>query len=201
MAKLYFRYAAMGAGKSLDLLKVAYNYSERDMRTMIFNSALDNRIDTGCISSRTGITQKCNTFTKDTKFLDIITKDISSTTSKLDCVLIDESQFLTKDQVMDLVLCTIKFDIPVICYGLRTDFIGNLFEGSQALLAWADTIEEMKTICWCGNKATMNARIINGNVVTSGEQIQIGGNESYIALCKKHFIQKNTCHDDSYFTV
>jgi len=185
MAKLYFRYSAMGAGKSLDLLKVAYNYEERGMTALLFNSGLDTRFGKGSVTSRTGIQKDALSFSKETDFTNYFEgKDALEVP---DCILLDEAQFLTKDQVEQLSAVIYTYNIPVICYGLRTDFLGNLFEGSKWLLAWADSLEEMKTICWCGKKATMNGRVINGEVVKHGEQIQIGGNESYIALCGRHF--------------
>lgn len=184
MSKVYFRYSAMGAGKSLDLLKVAYNYEERGMSVAIFNAKIDTRFAEGQVASRTGLKKDAITFDNLTNISDAI----SSLSQKPNCILVDEAQFLTKEQVTQLCQAAHSNNIPVICYGLRTDFMGNLFEGSSWLLAWADTIEELKTICWCGKKATRNARILEGKIVKEGEQIQIGGNESYIALCGKHFI-------------
>lgn len=187
MAKLYFRYSAMGAGKSLDLLKVAYNYDERGMRTLLFNSELDTRFGKEYIASRTGIRKEALAFGDGLDFEAAVAADTEQHGS-CHCILVDEAQFLTKTQVDQLARITVERRIPVICYGLRTDFLGELFEGSRWLLAWADTIEELKTICWCGRKATMNARLVDGKVVHQGEQIQIGGNESYIALCRDHFL-------------
>jgi thymidine kinase len=189
VSKLYFRYSAMGAGKSLDLLKVAYNYEERGMRVVLFNSHLDTRFEKERIASRTGISKQSINFFTDTNFYDHIMDHFFHKDISLNCILFDEAQFLTKDQVRQLRDVANQLSIPVICYGLRTDFQANLFEGSQWLLAWADEIEELKTICWCGRKATMNARVVDGRVIKEGEQILIGGNESYIALCQKHFIK------------
>lgn len=189
MSKLYFRYSAMGAGKSLDLLKVAYNYEERGMRTALYNSHLDSRYGHDTIASRTGIQKDATSFNAETNFLEHFRTHYFDRDIKVGCVLLDEAQFLSKAQVNQLRSVVHQFDVPVICYGLRTDFKGDLFEGSQWLLAWADAIEELKTICWCGRKATMNARLVNGRVVKDGDQIQIGGNESYIALCPKHFLE------------
>ncbi len=181
MSKLYFRYGAMGSGKTIDLLKVAYNYEERGQNVIIYTANIDNRYDVGTITTRIGISKKCNTFAKDTNiFLEVCNK-----VSKPDCILIDESQFLTKKQVSELSDIVDILDIPVICYGLRSDFKLNLFEGSLALMAIADKIEEIKTICDCGNKATINMRMINGEVCTEGEQVFIGGNESYKSVCRK----------------
>jgi thymidine kinase len=187
MSKLYFRYSAMGAGKSLDLLKVAYNYEERGMKVALFNSQLDTRFDQGSIASRTGISKPATTFSADTNFYDLFLENYFNKDIRISCVLIDESQFLKKEQVAQLRRLVNKFDLPIICYGLRTDFQAELFEGSLWLMAWADEIEELKTICWCGRKATMNARVVDGRVVKEGEQIMIGGNESYIALCQRHY--------------
>ncbi|MBF0104287.1 MAG: thymidine kinase [Deltaproteobacteria bacterium] len=187
MSKLFFRYSAMGAGKSLDLIKVAYNYEERGMKVVLFNSSLDTRYATGAIASRTGIEKKAIPFTNTTDFLELYKTDFHEKYISISCILVDEAQFLNKLQVEQLRKIVNLYQVPVICYGLRTDFKANLFEGSMWLLAWADNIEELKTICWCGRKATMNARLINGEVVKEGEQIQIGGNESYVALCQRHF--------------
>ena len=184
MAKLYFRYSAMGAGKSLDLIKVAYNYQERGMGVVLFNSSLDERFGKDSVVSRTGIKMESLSFNAGTDFkkeTEVCLDD------SIACILVDEAQFLNKEQVAQLLEVVDGFRIPVICYGLRTDFMGELFEGSKWLLAWADMIEELKTICWCGKKATMNARIVDGEVIRHGEQIQIGGNESYSALCGRHF--------------
>ena len=184
MAKLYFRYSAMGAGKSLDLIKVAYNYEERGMKVVLFNSVLDDRFGRDSVVSRTGIRMDSRGFNADTDFF----KECAGLADgAVACILVDEAQFLSKGQVEQLLEVVDTCNIPVICYGLRTDFMGELFAGSRWLLAWADAIEELKTICWCGRKATMNARIVDGQVVRHGEQIQIGGNESYIALCGRHF--------------
>ncbi|MFH1727158.1 MAG: thymidine kinase [Pseudomonadota bacterium] len=187
MSKLYFRYSAMGAGKSLDLIKVAYNYEERGMPVVLYNSSLDTRYGEAQITSRTGISMKSSTFNAETDFFSDFTDNYFAKDKKVGCVLVDESQFLRKEQVRQLRLIVNKYETPVICYGLRTDFQANLFEGSRWLFAWADAIEELKTICWCGKKATMNARIVDGKVTSEGEQIQIGGNESYIALCSRHY--------------
>jgi len=189
MAKFFFRYSAMGAGKSLDLLKVAYNYEERGMKVLMFNSQLDTRFDKNSIASRTGISKKASSFSETTDFYAYIHENFFNQDIKINCVLVDEAQFLKKPQVKQLRDIVNELNIPVICYGLRTDFQANLFEGSQWLLAWADIIEELKTICWCGSKATMNARVVNGKVEKEGKQIMIGGNEAYIALCQKHFIR------------
>ncbi|HOG64359.1 MAG TPA: thymidine kinase [Spirochaetota bacterium] len=188
MAKLYFRYSAMGAGKSLDLLKVAYNYDERGMKALIFNSELDTRFGRECVASRAGIHKNAIPYGVSSDFRKLYRETREALGAAVHCLLVDEAQFLTKTQVEDIVHIVNDEKIPVICYGLRTDFMGQLFEGSTWLLAWADAIEELKTVCWCGRKATMNARIVDGRIVRQGEQVQIGGNESYIALCREHYL-------------
>lgn len=167
-------------GKTIDLLKVAYNYEERGQNVAIYTSNIDNRYETGTITTRIGISRKCNTFRKDSN----IFNEIASKVSKPDCVIIDEAQFLTKEQVVQLTNIVDNLNIPVICYGLRTDFKLDFFEGSLSLMALADKIEEIKTICDCGRKATINMRIRDGKAVTEGEQIHIGGNESYKSVCR-----------------
>lgn len=183
MAKLYFRYSSMAAGKSLDLLKVAYNYEERGQQVFLFTSMLDNRFGKGIIRSRTGLEKKAvgidETFD--------IFKFIKKIKNKPNCILVDETQFLKKSHVIQLADIVDKLDIPVICYGIRSDYRSEPFEGSSYLMALADTIEEIKTICHCGKKATMNMRVVNGKAVYKGEQIIIGGNETYSAVCRKHF--------------
>ncbi len=179
MAKLYFRYGAMGSSKTANAIMVRHNYLERGQRVLMLKPRLDNRDGETVIGSRCGLTCECQ-FMEDIDRFDI---------SAYDCVIVDEAQFLTKAQVQRLIRVVDVENVPVIAYGLRADFQGNLFEGSQWLLAWADTIEEVKTICWCGKKATCNARVLNGRVVKEGEQIQLGGNESYVSLCRKHWTE------------
>lgn len=181
MSKLYFRYGAMGSGKTIDLLKVAYNYRERNQEVVIYTSSIDDRYGVGKVTTRIGIDSDARTFAKDTNIFNEI-KDLDF---KPDCVLVDESQFLTKEQVSELSDVVDYLDIPVICYGLRSDFRLNFFEGSEALMEIADKIEEIKTICECGRKATINMRLVNGVPTTEGEKILIGGNESYKAVCRK----------------
>lgn len=187
MAKLFFYYSAMNAGKTTTLLQSSYNYREREMETLLYIPAIDTRFGSGRVVSRIGLASEAIIFDRGFDFF----KEISNQThilSKLACVLIDEAQFLTKQQVKDLCRVVDQLDIPVLCYGLRTDFLGETFEGSHALLALAENIIEIKTICHCGRKATMNARIdTRGNRVVEGAQIEIGGNERYVALCRKHF--------------
>lgn len=183
MAKLYFRYSTMGAGKSLDLLKTSYNYEERNKRVFLLTSSLDNRFGERKIVSRLGISRVAHTFDRQTNIFDLIKSGYSDCA----CVLIDEAQFLTKEQVWQLTDVVDYLDINVITYGLRSDYLGEPFEGSTYLMTLADKIEELKTICEFGDKASMNMRLLNGEPVFEGEQVQIGGNESYLPVCRKHF--------------
>jgi len=173
----------MAAGKSLDLLKVAFNYEEREQIAIIFTSAADTRYGIGKVKSRTGLEK--DAIPVDDKFN--IYMYIKNILNKPDCVLVDEAQFLNKNHIWQLTDIVDLLKIPVICYGLRSDYRGELFEGSYYLLGLADNIEEIKTICHCGAKATMNMRVINGKAVYEGKQVIIGGNESFIAVCRKHF--------------
>lgn len=185
MAKLYFRYACMGAGKSIDVLKVAYNYEERGHNVLLITSGLDNRFGEGKIITRIGISKEAHTFSNETNILQLL-KSLDYVPA---CVLIDEAQFLTKSQVDQLTEIVDKLDIPVICYGLRTDFRNQLFEGSNALLTLADKIEELKTICECGKKATCNMRTVDGKIATTGDQIFIG-NLEYKSVCRKCYKER-----------
>lgn len=186
MAKLYFYYSTMNAGKSTVLLQSSYNYRERGMNTVILLPEIDNRFGLGKVTSRIGIQAEAVTFTTADNLLHVVMRLHEK--SPLHCVLVDEAQFLTKQQVKQLSQVADSLDIPVLTYGLRTDFQGNLFEGSQQLLAWADTLTEIKTICHCGRKATMVLRIdARGRVIKDGNQVQIGGNERYTSVCRKHF--------------
>lgn len=186
MAKLYFYYSAMNAGKSTNLLQSNYNYNERGMETLIFTPIIDDRKAIGEISSRIGLSAKATPFDRSFDFLDYI-KQEKTKNSNIRCVLIDEAQFLTKEQVDQLASVADQCRVPVLCYGLRTDFRGELFEGSQYLLAWAQELIEIKTICHCGSKATMVLRIDpQGKPVREGKQIEIGGNDLYVAVCHKH---------------
>ncbi|MBQ3223452.1 MAG: thymidine kinase [Clostridia bacterium] len=179
MAKLYFRYGAMGSSKTANAIMVDYNYRERGQKSLILKPRLDTRDGGRIVGSRSGLQAPC-----------LFIEELSSIDPKeYDCLIVDEAQFLTKEQVQALVDIVDTMDVPVICYGLRADFQQNLFEGSKWLLAWADTIEEVKTVCWCGRKATCNARISEGRVVKAGEQIMLGGNESYVALCRRHWAE------------
>ena len=183
MAKLYFRYGAMGSGKTIDLIKVAYNYEERGQNVLLIAPSTDNRYGVGKITTRIGLQRDAICVTNDTNIFEIIKKENNE--KKIDCVLVDESNFLTEKQVNELSDVVDFMDIPVICYGLRSDFRQKFFEGSRALMEIADKIEEIKTICECGAKATVNMRFINGKAVTKGEQVFIGGNESYKSVCRK----------------
>ncbi len=182
MSKLYFRYAAMNAGKSTHLLQAAYNYEERGMTVRLFTAALDDRSGVGLISSRLGLTRQVETFGEDTVF------DSAWVGEGVACLLIDEAQFLTPEQVRQLHRLAHQHPVPVLCYGLRSDFRGDPFPGSIQLLALADALEEMKTICACARKASMNLRIdAEGRRVKDGEQVLIGGNDRYRAVCPSCF--------------
>jgi len=183
MAKLYFRYSTMGAGKSLDLLKTAHNYEERNKKVFLLTSDLDNRYGKKKIASRIGISRDADTFNNKSNLYEMVV----SNGEKLSCILIDEAQFLTKEQVWQLTDVVDYLGINVIVYGLRSDYLGEPFEGSIYLMTLADKIEELKTICEFGDKASINMRLLNGEPVFEGEQVQIGGNESYLPVCRKHF--------------
>ena len=186
MAKLYFYYSTMNAGKSTTLLQSSFNYEERGMKTLLLTAAIDDRFGVGKIASRIGLEADAFLFSDDTDVLNLIQKEQQR--RGVDCVMVDESQFLTRDQVFQLSEVADKLGIPVLCYGLRTDFQGNLFEGSQHLLAWADELKELKTICHCGRKATMVIRVDeSGEPIRQGAQKEIGGNDKYVALCRQHF--------------
>ena len=189
MAKLYFYYSTMNAGKSTTLLQSSYNYRERNMNTLVYTAAIDDRFGTGRVTSRIGISEQANTFARDTDLFAEIQQHV--TKEPLHCILVDEAQFLTKEQVYQLSDVVDKLKIPVLCYGLRTDFQAELFEGSRYLLAWADQLEELKTICYCGRKANFVLRLnAQGEVVKQGEQIQIGGNDSYLSVCRLHYKER-----------
>ena len=181
MAKLYFRYGAMGSSKTANAVMVQYNYQERGRKVLMLKPKLENRDGATIVRSRCGLEAQC-------RFVEEL-GEISL--DGIECVIVDESHFLTAEQVKQLVDIVDERDIPVICYGLRSDFRGELFEGSRELLRWADTIEEIKTICWCGRKATFNARVQNGRIVREGEQIMMGGNSAYVSLCRRHWREGN----------
>lgn len=188
MAQLYFYYSAMNAGKSTALLQSSYNYHERGMRSLVYTAEIDNRFGAGKVSSRIGLSSPAFLYNDETK----LDEEIAAEHAKqpVHCVLVDESQFLTREQVKALSDVVDNLDIPVLCYGLRTDFRGELFVGSQYLLAWADKLVELKTICHCGRKASMVLRLdAKGKPFIEGEQVVIGGNERYISVCRKHYKQ------------
>lgn len=185
--KLYFYYSAMNAGKSTTLLQSSYNYIERGMSTILFAPKIDNRFGGPTIYSRIGLKQNAVGYDKEFNLFEYV-KEKTLEIKNLACIFVDEAHFLTKSQVAQLVKITVELEIAVLTYGLRTDFLGEPFEGSLYLLAWAQELVEIKTICYCGRKATMNIRIDgSGSPITSGEQVQIGGNESYISACMQHF--------------
>lgn len=186
MAQMYFYYSAMNAGKSTTLLQSSFNYRERGMTPVIFTAAIDNRYGKGKVSSRIGLQEDAELFNaKDDLYRKL--QDIHAT-GKVDCVLIDECQFLTKEQVYQLTEVVDKMHIPVLCYGLRSDFRGELFEGSKYLLSWADKLVELKTICHCGRKANMVIRQDEtGRAIADGDQVEIGGNDRYVSVCRKHY--------------
>jgi len=188
MAKLYFHYSTMNAGKSTLLLQASHNYVERGMQTYLLTANFDDRAGTGRIGSRIGIGADADTFASGTDLFSKIQQRISA--GPCACVFIDEAQFLSADQVWQLARAVDDLKVPVMCYGLRVDFQGKLFPGSAALLALADEMREIRTICHCGKKATMVVRQDeNGNVVKDGAQVQVGGNETYVSLCRVHWRQ------------
>ena len=189
MAKLYFYYAAMNAGKSTTLLQADFNYRERGMETMLWTAAHDDRSGSGTIGSRIALSAPAHTYSSELDLFDAIGEELKK--RRLDCILIDEAQFLTRDHVLQLCRVTDELGIPVLCYGLRTDFQANLFPGSAALLALADVLIELKAVCECGRKATMNLRLdADGHAVAAGAQTEIGGNDRYVALCRRHFFER-----------
>ena len=189
MAKLYFNYSTMNAGKSTLLLQAAYNYQERGMTTLLMIAAFDDRAGKGRIASRIGLGAEADVFTSEDNVYDHIAE--AGKAGKIDAVLVDEAQFLTDAQAWQLARVADELRIPVMCYGLRTDFQGKLFPGSAALLALADNLKEVKTICWCGRKATMVARLdADGRIVEEGNQVEIGGNDKYVSLCRNHWTRR-----------
>ncbi len=188
MAKLYFYYSAMNAGKSTTLLQSAWNYREQGMNALLLTPDIDDRSSDGRIASRIGLDAEARRFSHIDNLFHVTSTQHSE--QPLHCVLVDEAQFLTRQQVHELSEVVDQLDIPVLAYGLRTDFQGKLFEGSQQLLAWADSLVEIKTICHCGRKATMVLRLDDqGRPVRDGEQVRIGGNERYLSVCRQHFKQ------------
>ncbi len=189
MAKLYFYYAAMNAGKSTTLLQADFNYRERGMHTMLWTAGHDDRAGPGTIGSRIALSAPANCFDEAVDLFTAVGEELKK--REIDCVLVDEAQFLSQRHVLELCEVADRLGIPVLCYGLRTDFQGKLFPGSAALLALADSLIELKAVCECGRKATMNLRVDpEGQAVSSGEQTEIGGNDRYIALCRRHFFER-----------
>ncbi len=189
MAKLYFYYASMNAGKSTTLLQADFNYRERGMETMLWTAELDDRYSQGAVTSRIGLNAEAHKFGAATDMLAAISAEHA--TRPLSCVLVDEAQFLSRPQVIQLADVADGLGIPVLCYGLRTDFQAELFPGSAALLGLADSLVELKAVCECGRKSTMNLRVdAGGNAVKEGAQTEVGGNDRYVALCRKHFLEK-----------
>ena len=194
MAKLYFYYASMNAGKSSTLLQTAFNYGERGMTVMLWTAAIDNRPGFGAISSRIGLNSDAHRFLADTDLYAAVMLQHRET--PLACLLIDEAQFLSRDQVFQCARLADERDIPVLCYGLRTDFQAELFPGAAALLGIADALIELKAVCECGRKATMNLRVdAAGDAVREGAQTEIGGEERYLALCRRHFMARLNAAD------
>lgn len=187
MAQLFFKYGTMNSGKSIELLKTAHNYREQGKEVVIMTSALDTRSGVGKVSSRIGLSEDAIAIKKEDTIIDELDKyRIDGNTA---CILVDEAQFLTEEQVIDLAAIVDKYEIPVICYGLKTDFQGKLFEGSKTLIEYADKIEEIKTVCYyCNRKATMNMRLINGKPTFDGEQVQIG-DEEYLSICREDWLE------------
>ncbi|WP_087025982.1 thymidine kinase [Thaumasiovibrio subtropicus] len=186
MAQLYFYYSTMNAGKSTTLLQSSFNYQERGMNPLVLTAAIDDRAGVGVVSSRIGLQSEAELYAPGDDLLAKIT-DMNHN-QNIDCVLVDECQFLDKNQVYQLTEVVDKLNIPVLCYGLRTDFQGELFAGSKHLLAWADKLVELKTICHCGRKANMVYRTDEqGNAIVDGDQVVIGGNERYVSVCRLHY--------------
>jgi thymidine kinase len=193
VAKLYFSYSAMNAGKSTILLQASHNYRERGMNTLLLTAAFDDRTGKGRIGSRIGLGADALTFAADADIEQLTRRTHEQ--QALDCLLVDEAQFLSVDQVWQLSVVVDQLNIPVMCYGLRTDFRGQLFPGSAVLLAVADTLREIRTICHCGRKATMVTRLTEtGETVTDGAQIEIGGNDKYVSLCRVHWKEMTGLH-------
>jgi thymidine kinase len=189
MAKLYFYYAAMNAGKSTTLLQADYNYRERGMETMLWTARLDNRAGEGTIGSRIALSAPAHMYDDSVDLFDAVGEELKK--RELHCILVDEAQFLSQRHVLQLCEVADRLSIPVLCYGLRTDFQGKLFPGSAALLALADSMVELKAVCECGRKATMNLRVdAEGQAIAAGAQTEIGGNDRYVALCRRHFFQR-----------
>jgi thymidine kinase len=186
MAKLYFYYSSMNAGKTTTLLQSSYNYIERGMNTLLLTPAIDDRFGRGQVTSRIGLKADAHAFEPNADLYEIV----RSHEQALHCVMVDEAQFLVRDQVFQLARVCDELNVPVLTFGIRTDYMGEPFEGSKYLLAWADNLKEIKAICHCGRKATMVLRIDeNGTVQRAGDQIAIGGNDQYISVCRRHFYE------------
>lgn len=195
MASLHYKYAAMNSGKSTQLIQAHFNYIERGMIPLAMIPMIDDRAGKGVISARVGLSLQAYPFAHDENLYELIKNHPQS----LDVVIVDEAQFLTKAQVYQLAYVVDDLKIPVIAYGLKTDFKCELFEGAYYLLCLADKLEELKTICWCGNKAHFNARVDRqGHLLRDGEQVEIGGNERYISLCRKHYLRGQPQADSSF---
>lgn len=193
MAKLYYRYGAMGSSKTANALMVQYNYMERGQNAILLKPKLDSRDGDRIIASRIGLKAECGYVEEFLESFDTTSfkpqdrEKNRISAKKCDAIIVDEAQFLSTEQVDQLSDIVDFLDIPVLCYGLRTDFQGHLFEGAKRLMETADVIEEIQTVCWCGRRASFNARVVDGKLIKSGEQIMLGGNEAYISLCRKHF--------------
>ncbi|MEW7864118.1 thymidine kinase [Aeromonas diversa] len=188
MASLHYKFAAMNSGKSTQLIQAHFNYCERGMHPLAMTPAIDDRFGVGVISARVGLTLKVEVFTEESDLFELICG--RNAEQRIDVFIVDEAQFLTKEQVYQLARIVDELDIPVVAYGLKTDFRAELFPGSYHLLCLADKVEELKSICWCGNKAHMNARVSgSGEVMRDGAQVEIGGNDRYVSLCRKHYLE------------
>ena len=197
MAQLFFKYSTMNAGKSIELIKVAYNYEERGKRVFCLTPKVDSRYGEGVIASRGGLQRTAVAISEDMDILEVFMRENEK--QPIDCVLVDEGQFLEKHHVEELVEIVDSLNVPVMVYGLKNDFKNELFEGSYYLLVYADKIEEIKTICWCGRKATMVARVEDGKLVKEGKQIIVGGNNMYVSLCRKHYNDGRISDDEKYY--
>ncbi len=196
MAKLYFYYSSMNAGKSTSLLQSSYNYRERGMNTLVLAPEFDDRYGAGRVTSRIGLEAKATSFGGADDLFVVVGTRLAN--GPLHCVLIDEAQFLTRDQVFQLCRVSDELNVPVLAYGLRTDFRGEPFEGSKYLLAWSDNLKEIKAICHCGKKATMVLRLDDrGRAIREGSQVEIGGNDRYVSMCRRHFNEKFYADEDA----
>ncbi|MCF6515758.1 thymidine kinase [Lactobacillus sp. S2-2] len=188
MAQLFFRYGAMNSGKTIEIIKVAHNYEEQGKSVIIMTSAVDTRSEGDIVESRIGLKRPAISIKEDTNIHNLFLANAEVIGKKISCILVDEAQFLKRHHVVELAKIVDKYNIPVMTFGLKNDFQNHLFEGSEALLLYADKIEEMKTICWfCESKAIMNLRFHDGKPIYEGDQVQVGGNESYYPVCRKHY--------------